>query len=480
MGNRAKQFRQQTAISHPGYKVVERTQHGIVHGHLGRRTLDTSVAEIHWHDGAAWQETDTEIRDAGDVAFDHEDKDALPYRFKFSDAGRRRIMPRQDFPDEYIEFDRLETFDTSWVAATHPTPTRVDNRLQWQQTNWGVGYNVQPTGVKATYVARTSGGARDIRWPYTLFGLTRSGNELISDADSTTVMNFQAASLVDADGTNRVVSQTIDATHVTLTPDYSGLVFPVRVDPTLDRQISAGADDGNRLIAADSFSSSTAVTAGDAGAADDTNAWYRFPNITIANAATIDVAHITQTRVAGGSGTVLTNIFAVAEDDHVAPTTGGEWDTDHGIHTSGITWDFAQSDTGIHNTPSIVTPIQAIINRGGWATGQAIGIHIDDDGSANSVRQEWDDAEGTTAASLHIEYTVFTWEQEGYRWRNDDGSESAATWHAAQDTDGSDVGTEITRRLRLLGNATDDPDTMAAKLQYRKVGDADSEWEDVL
>lgn len=46
-----------------------------------------------------------------------------------------------------------------------------------------------------------------------------------------------------------------------------------------------------------------------------------------------------------------------------------------------------------------------------------------------------------------------TYEQEGYRWRNDDGSESAATWKASQDTSATiSVSTNV--RLRTLLNRT--------------------------
>ncbi len=69
-------------------------------------------------------------------------------------------------------------------------------------------------------------------------------------------------------------------------------------------------------------------------------------------------------------------------------------------------------------------------------------------------------------------------EQEGYRWRNDDGSESAATWLANQDTDIS-RGKESTTRLRLLTDVTGDPDSAGATVQFRAVGDGVTEWEDI-
>lgn len=71
---------------------------------------------------------------------------------------------------------------------------------------------------------------------------------------------------------------------------------------------------------------------------------------------------------------------------------------------------------------------------------------------------------------------AITAEQEGYRWRNDDGSESAATWKVAQDTTTNLVAGQ-TARLRFVVNTTGDTPTERFKLQYRKVGDAS--WRDL-
>lgn len=60
------------------------------------------------------------------------------------------------------------------------------------------------------------------------------------------------------------------------------------------------------------------------------------------------------------------------------------------------------------------------------------------------------------------------YEQEGYRFRDDDGSESAATWLAAQDTPVT-VAAGTTFRLRVLSD-TDTGGSSGLKLQYRADG----------
>lgn len=67
-------------------------------------------------------------------------------------------------------------------------------------------------------------------------------------------------------------------------------------------------------------------------------------------------------------------------------------------------------------------------------------------------------------------------EQEGFRFRNDDGSESTATWKAAQDTD-ANVNLDTNIRLRMLLNTTNDLASKGFKLLYRKVGE--TQWREL-
>jgi hypothetical protein len=70
--------------------------------------------------------------------------------------------------------------------------------------------------------------------------------------------------------------------------------------------------------------------------------------------------------------------------------------------------------------------------------------------------------------------TVVVLEQEGFRFRNDDGSEAAATWRQAQDVADS-IAKETNVRLRVIVNETggSDPASQQYGLEYRKQGDTD-------
>ena len=60
----------------------------------------------------------------------------------------------------------------------------------------------------------------------------------------------------------------------------------------------------------------------------------------------------------------------------------------------------------------------------------------------------------------------FSIEQEGFRFRNDDGSESAATWKANQDTNIT-LAADTAFRLRCLLKATGNPDSINAQAEAR-------------
>jgi len=68
-----------------------------------------------------------------------------------------------------------------------------------------------------------------------------------------------------------------------------------------------------------------------------------------------------------------------------------------------------------------------------------------------------------------VDYTAASLEQEGFRFRSDDGSETTATWLASQDSSITRA-LETNTRIRLLVNATNDPGSIQYQLEYRKNG----------
>lgn len=72
-----------------------------------------------------------------------------------------------------------------------------------------------------------------------------------------------------------------------------------------------------------------------------------------------------------------------------------------------------------------------------------------------------------------------TREQDSFRFRNDDGSESGASWKATQNTDVTGESTSGNKRLRAGMQAEGDPPSEAATVQYKEQSDAATEWRDI-
>ena len=180
--------------------------------------------------------------------------------------------------------------------------------------------------------------------------------------------------------------------------------------PTLDIPITVNADDNQE----DGSTFSTGFTTGLLGFAFAVNqhlvlAWS--DGVDVPRGSTINVARVDFVADDAGTfvaGSILSDIFGVDEDDHVPPTTHAQWVTDHGIHTTATTvWDFTAQASGSLQTPSIVGIIQELIDRPGWASGNRIGLHIDDGGTVSACQEVAYNEHATLASPiLHIEYTA--------------------------------------------------------------------------
>lgn len=87
---------------------------------------------------------------------------------------------------------------------------------------------------------------------------------------------------------------------------------------------------------------------------------------------------------------------------------------------------------------------------------------------------------GRTATSFNSAIDpMIDYYQEGFRWRNDDGDETGASWKETQDIN-TTIATGTNLRLRVLVDLTGDPGSEGMTLQYRKSGDSDLLWEDLV
>lgn len=123
-----------------------------------------------------------------------------------------------------------------------------------------------------------------------------------------------------------------------------------------------------------------------------------------------------------------------------------------------------------------------IITSSGGGNGCSLGVAwntIPSFGAEDPGTFEFTDPDEWGAISLAIRPDLLATDLEGYRFVNDDGSESTATFLAAQDTDITRAKALNTRLRTLVDTGGTNPPTVAVTLQFRRVGDDDTEWEDV-
>jgi len=142
-------------------------------------------------------------------------------------------------------------------------------------------------------------------------------------------------------------------------------------------------------------------------------AFVRFQNVTIPRYATIENAYVRFTAfLSDASGTAGATLSFADMDNPAAPTSYAEFEgltrTGEGINWASIgAW--VQDQT--YDSPDISAALQEVVNRPGWASGQAV-IFISDNIPGSSANRYFDsyDNTGSDYAQLHI-----TWSQVLYK-----------------------------------------------------------------
>jgi hypothetical protein len=152
-----------------------------------------------------------------------------------------------------------------------------------------------------------------------------------------------------------------------------------------------------------------------------------------------------------------------------------------GPSTIGLTRSYANSAivnvmgdwNAINDTAVTPTPAGGILRQASWFTGAATFFLSDwgDQGAIGTSDYGLTDHSGSydmSGIAIEIQGMAGELDQEGYRWRADNGSETSATWLAGQDV-GILRAAETTTRLRALLNvASGDPEFSQYQLEYKK------------
>lgn len=134
-----------------------------------------------------------------------------------------------------------------------------------------------------------------------------------------------------------------------------------------------------------------------------------FPSVEVPAGATIQAATLSIKARSNYSDASQYLVVAVAADDPPLPTSGGEAAA-YEYQTAGTPWtpgDWVANT--FYQTPDIADIVTALVNRPGWATGQAMLFYIKDNGSPVGVERRAHAAEELNqqpaGVTLSITYT---------------------------------------------------------------------------
>lgn len=157
----------------------------------------------------------------------------------------------------------------------------------------------------------------------------------------------------------------------------------------------------------DLFGGGTTLLAGRTAGATDVGSWLRFTSVTVPQGATINSATLKLNNNGSGNngGTpVLLKIQCESADNPTMPSGG----TDAASRTLGTAATFSSGvTTGIYSF-DITAAVQAVINRSGFASGNAMSVVIADNGSNSTfdIRFRAREAGSGVAPQLEIDYTA--------------------------------------------------------------------------
>ena len=153
--------------------------------------------------------------------------------------------------------------------------------------------------------------------------------------------------------------------------------YPVVIDPTIDDQIDDSYNDAHERATGANFSYTDTIVRMQSHVSDSYFIWHtgaRFENITINNWETIDVAYFSVLPFTGNDDPHV-DIYCEDVDD------SDDFNTTQDVLSrtntrASIDWD--ETDIGIswNNSPSIVNPVQEVIERSGWSSGNSLTLLI--------------------------------------------------------------------------------------------------------
>jgi hypothetical protein len=378
-----------------------------------RYTLDAFIGAVQMREpGGQWQDIKPcLVRDA-----DGWHIEGAPYYAEVKDDGARLFCPDRNETSRFIRLPAPALFDgLGRNIASNPArldgaivPNQITMPAEWGEiriifSNTGMHFEILFTQAPPPALFGKDS-------PRILLDVETSGVDMEQIIKSRQGIGISRPQLTAA-GADVLLSQSpehwLDWNYkdgqMELGLDFGELAFPVLLkNTTIDMQVGASGDDGNRQPGTGFNYGNYQMYAGyESGSY---HMFMRFTGVTISG--TVTTSYLQLYGFGSYAGSPHMKIRGVDEDSPAAPTTYTEFDADP-LTDAGIDWDTAFSSIQWYNSPSINSIVQELVDSY-TISNDAIMFQIRDDigsGSNYNGTRTWD-YDPTYAPKLHIEYTA--------------------------------------------------------------------------
>ena len=383
----------------------------------GRKRLVLSHGVMHYLQADnTWADIDEDENEADNGSFSAVFTKCV-HLSRIGDDGARRIYPNRNDLSYYIDIGK--------PFRNMGRPLKLGGKWLWDFAHAMLTLEVQGGQVKFTATLKDESAPLSMSIPFSSTGISRRGAILYHAG--VPIAELMRPVAIDANGNRKTLTSNFSPGKITVTLDPSGMVYPIKIDPTLNLQIGANNDECFRRLTSSYFvvGNATYQAAGRWSAGDQQHGGGMRWTLNIPNGATIDSAALTlrAERTFARDGTRISNTRFSAEDtdDAAVYSTSGDFDTRWANRTTArVDWDGIPGQTvnADFTSPDFASVIQEVIDRPGWSSGNVMNLFWDDfddrsqgngSGSTMALTTGLDRSASTTyCPKLDIVYTAYT------------------------------------------------------------------------
>jgi len=447
--NLAAEARAKAQAIWPGATVFERGRGHITHQHPTeplRRMFDSQVGGK-WHYGDGTQEIDTAWVASGG-AWDYEVtandfycyvRDSVPVAYRYYDVATGHYV---ELTFAAVQWVNDEGQSEAAASFSQVTPTIDDDKITWTgiATGWDVSVEAQTARLAKlididtlAHLGAPSIGGTNQRLRISLQFQKSSGLEIWSDGvqwgevnatwqetngslefrDETTqdsVFWFKKPWAEDSNADQPEITQRVRRLGVDYYAEIDvpwtwlqSATYPITIDPTVDDQIDASADDASENEPGAVVTNGTELQLREFS---DRFTGARFTNVAVTNSATIDVAYI-QIRPLYTTQTINASVKIENTNAPAAYSTSTNDITGRSYVGTSVTWNESGLTHNVfHSSPSLTTIVDDVVALGGWASGDDMAFMLSYIDNTCDIKMASYDNNSAYGFKFHLEYTT--------------------------------------------------------------------------